>query len=421
MKIRILEASVEFIEQPFLRPLQISSGTITQTTEARVRVRVCVGSEEAEGRGSIYLSDLWAWPGGTEARGQKERRMRELCEHLAAGLFDACGGEPEHPLELGLRLHERISALDFFEEMPLLAKAVCASPFDAAIHDASGQAMRRSAFDFYCEPCAVPSADHWFTEGVCQAVRQILRQPLAELDAWWIVSAKDDLDAVMRQAVGRHGIGCFKVKILGTDNEADALRTSQIYQAARRQGVASPVLSIDSNEGNPDADAVLDYLERLKATDEHAYAALDYIEQPTARDIVKHPFNWQKVGARKPVFLDEGLTSLELLPVAREQGWSGLALKTCKGHSFALVSAAWALNHGMKISLQDLTNPGFSAIHAYLFGAYLPVRKGVELNSPQYTPGANEPWLPRLDGLFCVKGGKHRLNPAGCIGLGSTL
>ena len=94
----------------------------------------------------------------------------------------------------------------------------------------------------------------------------------------------------------------------------------------------NPVLSVDSNEGNPDAASVLDYLERLEAMDPEAYSVLDYMEQSTARDITKQPFAWHGIGARKPVFLDEGLTSLELLPVAKEQGWSGLALKTCKGH-----------------------------------------------------------------------------------------
>ena len=166
---------------------------------------------------------------------------------------------------------------------------------------------------------------------------------------------------------------------------------------------------MDTNEANPDAASVLDYLERLRSLDAEAFAALEYFEQPTARDILAHPNDWRPVTRLKPVLLDEGLTSLDILPEAVEQGWSGLALKTCKGHSFALVAAAWAREHGMPIALQDLTNPGYSMIHAALFAAHLPTVNGVELNSPQYTPDANSEWLPRLAGLFEPRDGLHRL------------
>jgi hypothetical protein len=123
----------------------------------------------------------------------------------------------------------------------------------------------------------------------------------------------------------------------------------------------------------------------------------------------------------KPVLLDEGLTGLDVLPEAIAQGWSGLALKTCKGHSFALAAAAWAYERGLLLSLQDLTNPGFAAIHAALMGAHLPTINGVELNSPQFTPGANAPWLPRLRELFDPRDGLHRLPGVLPVGLGSRL
>ena len=104
-----------------------------------------------------------------------------------------------------------------------------------------------------------------------------------------------------------------------------------------------------------------------------------------------------------------------------EQGWSSLALKTCKGHSFALVAAAWAREHWMMLSLRDLTNPGLAAIHAFLFAAHVPMFNGVELNSPQFTPAANAPWIPRLAGLFEPANDTHRLPTRGVIGLGSQL
>ncbi len=421
MKTKILEASVDFLEQPFLNPIQISSGLITKATEARVTVTVRVGASEGTGCGSIYLSDLWAWPGAPPSRDAKDASMRELCRILATSLADWCGGEEEHPLELGLRLHHSLDCSEAWATLPLLARAVCASPFDAAIHDAAGHATARSAFHFYENDVPLPSADAWFVnKNACDAIRRTLRTPLNVLDAWWLISAKDDLEKIVHHAIAKNGISRFKIKVLAKDNAEDAARTAEVFRRARNWGLF-PILSIDSNEGNPHADSVADYLDRLESLDPEAYAALAYLEQPTTRDILASPQNWTGIGKRKPILLDEGLTSLEILPFVKEQGWSGLALKTCKGHSFALVSAAWAKENSLALSLQDLTNPGYSGIHSFLLGAHISTLNGIELNSPQYTPAANQPWLPRLSGLFEPKHGVHRMEDTMAPGLGSSI
>ncbi len=184
---------------------------------------------------------------------------------------------------------------------------------------------------------------------------------------------------------------------------------------------ALPQLSIDSNEGNPNTASVLDYLTRLRADDEQAFRALAYLEQPTERDIVAYDYDWHHIAALKPVLLDEGLTSLDLLARAKQRGWSGLALKTCKGHSFILAAAAWARQHGLLLSMQDLTNPGLAAIHAALLAARINTINGVELNANQFTPAANEDWLPRLADLFEPRNGMHHLPKTNTPGLGSLL
>src|SRR5207253_2667517 len=125
-----------------------------------------------------------------------------------------------------------------------LARAMCASPFDAAIHDAAGIALNRSSFDLY-------------VDGSFPAVREMLRAPRRTLDAWLIVGPGDSLDDTFAQTVARHGYRCFKMKIGGKDNGADAQRTVDVFRAARAAGVPQPRLSIDSNEANPNADAVL--------------------------------------------------------------------------------------------------------------------------------------------------------------------
>lgn len=416
---RVLEARVEFLPRAFEKPLQLSSGLISHITEARAVVTVDANGLQATGRGSIYLSDLWAWPDPALGHDQRDAVLRKICIGISERLPSWCG-TPAHPLEHGLRLHH---AACQEAGPPSLARAMCASPFDAAIHDAAGIALNRSAFRFYDEEAPIPLADiHFGGETACAAIRRVLAPyPSQHLKAWWIVSARDNLETEVAGRVKRGGYEAFKLKILGKDPLADATRTVEVYRAARSWGIRGPVLSADSNEANPDAASVLDYLQHLRAIDDGAFEALIYLEQPTGRDIKVHAHDWRAVTSLKPVLLDDGLTDLELLPLARTQGWSGLALKTCKGHSFALVAAAWARKHGMTLSLQDLTNPGYSAIHAFLFAAHIPMLNCVELNSPQYTPKANEAWLPRLRGLFQPTNGVHRLNTTHGTGLGSRL
>lgn len=416
MKITIHNTEAEFIDHTLARPLHISSGVIREVTEARVRVRLAVDGQEVEGRGSILLSDLWAWRDNHLSHEQKDATLRGYVEGIGLNLPSICG-ESEHPLQAGLRLHEAVEKDD--DAPPLLARAMCASPFDAAIHDGVGRALRKNAFDLYDEAVSVPETDSLFREGnTIGAIRSMLRDPAPELAAWCMVGMGDVLEDSLRPAVERDGFRCFKLKILG-NTEEDAAQTVRVYKALRSFGLESPVLSLDTNEANPDANSVLEFLDRLEAEDAGAYAAVVYLEQPTDRDIDTHAFDWRAVTTRKPVLLDEGLTSFNRLQTAMDQGWSGLALKTCKGHSFALAAAAWAVERGMPISLQDLTNTGYSAIHAALLASRIPTINGVELNSPQLMPDANAEWLPRLSGLFEPRNGVHRL-PAGVpVGLGT--
>jgi L-alanine-DL-glutamate epimerase-like enolase superfamily enzyme len=417
----ILSASVTFREQPFAKPLQLSSGTITEITEATATVRVRCGDLEAEGRGSIYLSDLWAWPDPALSHAQRDAEMRRLCESFAGSLTDLTNPTGQtHPLGAGLRLHAHISSLT--DIVPLLARLVCASPFDAALHDACGQALQRSAFRFYDEAYAIPAADALFKDGAVRAIRRfLLPKPVRAVDGWYVVSGTDPLTEDFAAFVQGRGFHCFKLKTHGKDPEADARRTVQVFHAARALGVESPRLSADSNEGNPDADSVLAYLDVLQRMDAEAYAALEYLEQPTGRDIRRHAFDWHAVSARKPVLIDEGLMTEDIFPDIIAQGWGGICLKTCKGHSFNLIAGAWAHEHGLKIAVQDLTNPGLAAIHSCLLAQHTPNLNGVELNSPQFTPAANEPWLAREPTLFSPTDGTHCISDPLAAGLGSGL
>lgn len=173
MDARVLDAGVEFFHRAFRKPLQISSGAITEITEARAEVRVRVGTREAVGRGSVYLSDLWAWPDPNLSHDRRDSILRDVCERIAFDLDDLCGAEDAHPLELGMRLHDSVCNEPPAPGVPCLALAMCASPFDAATHDGVGVAIGLSAFDFYGKDWPVPHADGLFETGsACAAVRR---------------------------------------------------------------------------------------------------------------------------------------------------------------------------------------------------------------------------------------------------------
>jgi L-alanine-DL-glutamate epimerase-like enolase superfamily enzyme len=418
---RVRDAQVTFRHQPFLHPLRLSTGVIAEITEARASVRVSVNGREATGQGAIYLSDLWAWPDPSRSHTERDAHLRALCERIAAELPALCGGEPAHPLELGLRLHESVCRMPAPADPPALARALCASPFDAALHDATGRALGVSAFALYREPVPLPTADPFFSGSDARtAIARTFREtPVTAFDAWLVVSGDGDLEAEAAPWIRERGYRAFKIKLKGRDPVEDARNTVRVFRAVREFGAAQPRLCSDANCACPDAGSVRAYLECMRAEDAEAFAALEYLEQPTGRDIHAAPNDWRAATRLKPVLLDEGLTGLEVMAEARAQGWSGFALKTCKGHSLALTAAAWARERGLLLALQDLTNPGLSAIHAALFAAHVPTLNGVELNSPQFTPAANAEWLPRLRALFAPTDGIHRLPAASPPGLGT--
>jgi L-alanine-DL-glutamate epimerase-like enolase superfamily enzyme len=350
--------------------------------------------------------------------------MREYCLRAANELAKQNSGQ-RHPIGHGMNMHRRISESTGDGSIPFLAGLVCVSPFDAALHDGAGRALGLSAFRFYDASGAGDDSesDMLFPgKGALAAVHDfLLPQPSRAVDGWYVVSGTDPLAGDFRAFVQQRGFRCFKLKTHGKDSEADARRTAEVFQAARALGVKRPRLSADSNEGNPDAASVMDYLDCLQRLDAEAYDALEYLEQPTGRDIVKYAFDWHAVNARKPVLVDEGLTGPDVLPHVAEQGWGGICLKTCKGHSFNLIAGAWAHARGMKVAVQDLTNPGLAAIHSCLLAQHVPTVNGVELNSPQFTPAANEPWIDREAVLFSPVDGTHSVSDPWVAGLGSAL
>ena len=104
-----------------------------------------------------------------------------------------------------------------------------------------------------------------------------------------------------------------------------------------------------------------------------------------------------------PVVLDESLTGQDAFLRALEVGYSGAALKACKGQSQALLMAALGQKKGVFLCAQDLTCPGASLVQSVSLAAHVPTVRAIEANAREYVPAANAGWEKRFRGFFWLK------------------
>jgi len=118
------------------------------------------------------------------------------------------------------------------------------------------------------------------------------------------------------------------------------------------------------------------------------------------------------------LFLDESAHNWRLVRLGRDLGWSGVALKTCKTQTGALLTACWAKAHGMGLMVQDLTNPMLAQIPHVLLAAQVGTIMGVETNAMQFYPEASLAEAKVHPGLYRRRQGKVDLSTLGHGGFG---
>jgi hypothetical protein len=146
-----------------------------------------------------------------------------------------------------------------------------------------------------------------------------------------------------------------------------------------------------------------------------------YVEQPFPYELEHHRMDVRSVSARKPLFLDESAHDWRLVKLGRDLGWSGVALKTCKTQTGALLSACWARAHGMSLMVQDLTNPMLAQIPHVLLAAHTGTIMGVETNAMQFYPEASRPEAAVHPGLYRRRQGRIDLSSVRGPGFGYQL
>ena len=219
--------------------------------------------------------------------------------------------------------------------------------------------------------------------------------------------------------IRRDGLKCLKVKLRGNDAEWDYRRLVKVGAIGLENGV--DWLSADFNCTVTDPAYVNEILDRLRDEQPRVYGMILYVEQPFPYDLEQHRMDVHSVSARKPLFLDESAHDWRLVRLGRELGWSGVALKTCKTQTGALLSACWAKAHGMSLMVQDLTNPMLAQIPHVLLAAHTGTIMGVETNAMQFYPEASRPEAAVHPGLYQRRQGRVELSSVRGPGFGYRL
>jgi L-alanine-DL-glutamate epimerase-like enolase superfamily enzyme len=442
--IRILEVDHQFEDFQYRVPYQFGGRTVDRVTLLNVNCRVRTGGgRETWGFGSMTLGNAWAFPSASQDAGLGA--MRALADELRKITADC--DESGHPIDLFrvlepayLRAAETVSSgRQLATPIPKLCTLVVASAFDAALHDAYGKAFDVSCYATYGSSfmrgdLSVDLGSEFKGEYLD---RYVPAAPRPTMPVFHSVGASDPLEAsdvkqrvddglpnTLEEWIQRDGLIRFKIKLNGGNLPADLDRVIRTDRIANRtlpaRGTTDWKYILDFNEGCPNVGYLLEFLRKVREQTASGFERILYIEQPTARDLKKDRGNVMHEAAKlRPIVADEALTDLESLLLAREMGYTGVALKACKGQSHAMLNAAAAQKYGMFLCVQDLTCPGASLIHSAGIAARVPGNAGIEANARQFVPAANASWESKFPGLFTIKNGVMNTGQLTGPGLGA--
>ncbi|MBI3991136.1 MAG: mandelate racemase/muconate lactonizing enzyme family protein [Candidatus Omnitrophica bacterium] len=426
-------------------PLKFGPETLTSVTCARACMKVKdKKGNMAEGWGETPLSVQWVWPSGLTYE-ERHQALKEFSMELAGewSRFDVSG----NPVEIGHAFQEKIlqKLLQKFnkkrshsEPMPYLAALVCCSLFDIALHDAYGVLHNVPVYDTYNEKYMNYDLSRYLTPAGGTNVSFANKYPSSflakprgdELMAWHLVGGKDPIDSseltgsepndgypvLLDDWIKKDGLKCLKVKLRGNDMSWDYERLVKVGKIALKNGVLW--LTSDFNCTVTDPGYVTDILDKLIIEHPGIYGMILYVEQPFPYELEEHRIDVHSVSARKPLFMDESAHNWKLVELGRGLGWTGVALKTCKTQTGALLTLCWAKAHGMTLMVQDLTNPMLAQIPHILLAAYAGTIMGVETNSMQFYPEASKAEEEVHPGIYRRRGGKVSISTIKGAGFG---
>jgi L-alanine-DL-glutamate epimerase-like enolase superfamily enzyme len=470
---RITSVRLFFIPIQTRVPLKFGPETLTSVTCARVALRVADDhGREAEGWGETPLSVQWVWPCSIPYE-ERHATLKHFTQQLVSAWMSF--RQTGHPLEVGHEFQAHVLPqflADFNAKarslsdpnlqrfnastlqrsnaptpqqpsapMPWLAALVCNSAFDLALHDAYGQLLGRPIYETYGPDFLQSDLSRFLEPAAGSSVSfrarypsdYLVARPPQKLPAWHLVAGLDLLEpadltgaepkdghpVVLTDWIHRDGLKCLKVKLRGNDAGWDydrLVRVGQIAQATR-----ADCLSADFNCTVQEPAYVNQILDRLRSEHPQMFDRLLYVEQPFPYELESHRIDVHAVSTRKPLFLDESAHDWRMIRLGRDLGWTGVALKTCKTQTGAILSACWAKAHGLSLMVQDLSNPMLAQIPHVLLAAHVGTIMGVETNAMQFYPAASVPEEKVHPGLYQRRDGNIDLSTLHGPGFGYRL
>ena len=430
--IRIRDVFFECEDFRYRTPIKFGGVALDRVTLLNVKITVeSDAGKSATGCGSMPLGNVWAFPSRVLTYDQTLGAMRFIASRAAED-YRSCGLSG-HPIDITHRLEPELllAGNDFAalhqlaEPVPKLAVLVAASPFDAALHDAYGKLHGLNCYRTYGPEFLANDLGHYLGAEFDGHFlhNYVTAEPKPLMPLYHLVGALDPLAAAdvtspvgdglpehLGAWIARDGLTHLKIKLNGDDLAWDVERCVRVNavaeQVQRQRAVTSWWYSLDFNERCQNVTYLLDFLRQLKQRASAAYDRVQYVEQPTARDLAANPQNKMHEAAKlKPVVIDESLLDLESLKLAMEMGYSGVAFKACKGQTQTLLLAAAAQKYGLFRCVQDLTCVGASLIHSAGLAAHIPGVAAIESNGRQYCPAANAAWEAKFPGVFTVRDG----------------
>ena len=448
--VRPVAASLYFLPIKTRMPLKFGAEITTEVTCARVRLTVAdAHGREADGWGDTPLSVQWVWPNALsyESRHIALKNFTFRLAQVWNEEIDVLG----HAIEVGHSfLDERLPGLlakfnaterAGQEPIPWLAALVCNSAFDIALHDAYGNLNERPVYSTYNEEFMTHDLGRYLAPAKDSDVSFHGRYPAEflieprpnSLPAWHLVGGKDPIaesdltgdepndgyPVLLRDWIKRDGLDCLKVKLRGDDPAWDYDRLVTVGRIAIEEG--ANWLTADFNCTVREPAYVNAILDRLIVDYPRIYGMLLYVEQPFPYDLEANRIDVHSVAARKPLFMDESAHDWHVVRLGRSLGWTGVALKTCKTQTGALLSLCWAKAHGMTLMVQDLTNPMLAQIPHLLLAAHAGTIMGVETNGMQFYPEASKIEAEVHPGLYRRVNGRVDLISISGAGFGYRI
>jgi L-alanine-DL-glutamate epimerase-like enolase superfamily enzyme len=444
--VRIEEVSLQFEEFVFRTPLKFARAVVDRQTMLTVNctVRTAAG-KEAKGFGTLPLNYTFTFPSTKLAPAARQGAMKSLAERIAK--ITSNYKEFAHPIDINWELaplYDKAAAavskeLRLVDPIPKLCTLVTAGAFDAAIHDAFGKAHGLNCFHTYGPEFMNHDLSHYLGREYKEEYpsKYIRKEPKARMPLCHLISAvdpiddadnsrpiKDGLPETLPEWINHNGLTYFKIKLNGDDLKWDVERMLHIEmvtaQTQKRRGVSNWAYVPDFNEKCPNVAYYLAFLRRLKEKMPQAFQRIEYVEQPTHRDLKAHPENGMHEAAKWcPVVIDESVIDVDSVLLAREMGWSGVVVKSPKGLTHMILIACVAGKQTMLVAGGDMSCPGAALIQTAGFQARLPGVTSIEANARQFLPAANKAWEARFPGMFRVKNGMMRTGELIKPGLGA--